>query len=65
MIIAIAISTALLFVLVGLVALSRALKHAPVGFEDEFGFHRGIAPHNESDESANTLRNPIGPIRAA
>jgi len=64
MITVIAISTAL-FILAGLVAVASALKHAPVAFEDEFGFHRGVAPHNESNEGANRTKNAIGPSRAA
>jgi hypothetical protein len=65
MITSIAIGAALFLALMGLIALSRAVKHAPGGFEDEFGFHRGIAPHNESDAGVNCPKSPAGPIKAA
>ena len=36
--------TTLLIALVGLVVLNHAVKRAPVGYEDEHGFHEGVDP---------------------
>jgi hypothetical protein len=30
--------------LIGAFVLKHSLKHAPVGFEDDHGFHKGVAP---------------------
>jgi hypothetical protein len=40
----VAVSTLVIVILAGLVALVRAAKNAPDGYEDEFGFHAGRQP---------------------
>jgi hypothetical protein len=45
----IALSTPIIVVLAGLVALVRAAKNAPEGYEDEHGFHAGSEPARVAD----------------
>jgi hypothetical protein len=45
--------------LIGFIALRRAVKHAPLGYEDESGFHFGREPQmalleHATDESSAT-----------
>jgi hypothetical protein len=42
--IAFTITALLAFTLLSFLALARAFKHAPEGYEDETGFHHGITP---------------------
>jgi hypothetical protein len=35
--------------LAGLVLLNHSIKHAAVGYEDDFGFHEGADPHRSPD----------------
>jgi len=51
----IALSTPITIILAGLVALVRAAKNAPEGYEDEQGFHAGREPARVADSLALSI----------
>lgn len=51
--------------LVGLFILNRAVRRAPVGYEDSHGFHEGSDPQTALSMDANAYRSATAPIARA